>query len=165
MSKHSNSLCAGGTRARLICGSVVALLLAACAGHTQQKTDKAHEAAIYNVQLGVAYMNQGDLERAKEKLDRALAQDSNSADVHSARAQLFARLGEKDKADSEYRAALRLAPQDPRMVNNYAVYLCQNGRAGTRRQAETRARVAGTWDCAPPSAMRTRGSISCARCR
>lgn len=138
MSKHSNSRSAGGTRARLICGSVAALLLAACAGHTQQKTDKAHEAAIYNVQLGVAYMNQGDLERAKEKLDRALAQDSSSADVHSARAQLFARLGEKDKADSEYRAALRLAPQDPRMVNNYAVYLCQNGRAdeGVKRFLE-----------------------------
>ncbi|MBV9724471.1 MAG: type IV pilus biogenesis/stability protein PilW [Gammaproteobacteria bacterium] len=137
MSKHSNSLTAGGTRARLICGSVAALLLVACAGQAK-KTDKAHEAAIYNVQLGVAYMNQGDLERAKEKLDRALAQDSDSADVHSARAQLFARLGDKDKADSEYRAALRLAPHDPRMVNNYAVYLCQNGRAdeGVKRFLE-----------------------------
>jgi type IV pilus assembly protein PilF len=137
MSKHSNSLAAGGTRARLICGSVAALLLAACAAQAK-KTDKAHEAAIYNVQLGVAYMNQGDLERAKEKLDRALAQDSDSADVHSARAQLFARLGDKDKADSEYRAALRLAPQDPRMVNNYAVYLCQNGRTddGVKRFLE-----------------------------
>jgi len=138
MSKHSNLPLLAHVRAWPICGSVAALLLAACAGQTPKQTDKVHEAAIYNVQLGVAYMNQGDLERAKEKLERALAQDPNSADVHSARAALFARLGEKEKADSEYRAALRLAPQDPRMVNNYAVYLCQNGRAdeGVKRFLE-----------------------------
>ncbi|HWX68259.1 MAG TPA: type IV pilus biogenesis/stability protein PilW [Steroidobacteraceae bacterium] len=137
MSKHGNSLRGARARARLICGGAAALLLAACASHAK-KVDKAHEAAIYNVQLGLAYMSQGDLERAKEKLDRALSQDADSADVHSARAQLFARLGEKDKADSEYRAALRLAPQDPRMVNNYAVYLCQNGRSddGVKRFLE-----------------------------
>jgi type IV pilus assembly protein PilF len=137
MSKHSNSLPGARAGARLICGGVAALLLAACASH-KQKTEKAHEAAIYNVQLGLAYMSQGDLERAKEKLDRALSQDGDSADVHSARAQLFGRLGEKDKADSEYRAALRLDPHDPRMVNNYAVYLCQNGRSdeGVKRFLE-----------------------------
>jgi type IV pilus assembly protein PilF len=138
MSKHSNSLSCARAGAWLVCGAAAALLLAGCASHSPQKTDKAHEAAIYNVQLGVAYMNQGDLERAKDKLDRALNQDANSADVHSARAQLFARLNDKDKADSEYRAALRLAPEDPRMVNNYAVYLCQNGRSdeGVKRFLE-----------------------------
>jgi type IV pilus assembly protein PilF len=111
------------------CGGVLAvLLLIACGSNAKRQTDKAHEAAIYNVQLGLAYMNQGDLERAKDKLDRALTQDPDNADVHSARATLFARLNQKDKADEEFRAALRLAPHDPRMVNNYAVYLCQNGR-------------------------------------
>ena len=115
--------------AQLSCGGLVALLLlAGCGSNAKKRTDKPHEAAVYNVQLGVTYMNQGDLERAKDKLDRALGQDPNSADVHSARATLFARLGNKDKADAEFRSALRLAPHDPRMVNNYAVYLCQNGR-------------------------------------
>lgn len=127
MSKHIG--CFFGTRglAQPIRGGVLALLLTACAGNAQH-AQKTHDAAVYNVQLGLAYMNQGDLERAQDKLDRALNQDPNSADVHSARATLFARLGEKDKADAEFRAALRLAPKDPRMVNNYAVYLCQNGR-------------------------------------
>jgi len=110
------------------CGGVLALLLlVACSGNAKRQTEKAHDAAVYNVQLGLAYMNQGELERAKDKLDRALEQDPGSADVHSARATLFARLNQKDKADEEFRAALRLAPHDPRMVNNYAVYLCQNG--------------------------------------
>jgi type IV pilus assembly protein PilF len=105
MSKHSNPVLRALLRAWPLCGVAAALLLAACAGHTAKQADKSHEAAIYNVQLGVAYMNQGDLERAKEKLERAYSQDPNSADVRSARAALFARLGEKEKADSEYRAA------------------------------------------------------------
>ncbi|HVN44529.1 MAG TPA: type IV pilus biogenesis/stability protein PilW [Steroidobacteraceae bacterium] len=138
MSKHSNSAGRAPGHVQLISSAVAALLLAGCAGNSAQKAEKAHEAAVYNVQLGVAYMNQGDLERAKDKLDRALQQDPNSADVHSARAQLFARLGNKDKADAEYRAALRFAPNDPRMINNYAVYLCQNGRSeeGVKRFLE-----------------------------
>jgi type IV pilus assembly protein PilF len=110
------------------CGGVLALLLLVACSANAKKQEKAHDAAIYNVQLGLAYMKQGDLELAKDKLDRALTQDPGSADVHSARATLFARLNQKDKADEEFRAALRLAPHDPRMVNNYAVYLCQSGR-------------------------------------
>jgi type IV pilus assembly protein PilF len=117
------------TRLAQLCGAVMALLLlVACSSNAKRQTEKAHDAAIYNVQLGLAYMNQGELERAKDKLDRAVEQDPGNADVHSARATLFARLNQKDKADEEFRAALRLAPHDPRMVNNYAVYLCQNGR-------------------------------------
>jgi type IV pilus assembly protein PilF len=115
--------------ARLPACAVAVLLLAACSStsnqlHAQNKKD----AAAYNVQLGIAYMNQGDLERAKDKLDRALTQDPDNADVHSARAALFARLRNANKADEEFREALRLSPHDPRIINNYAVYLCQNGR-------------------------------------
>jgi type IV pilus assembly protein PilF len=129
MSKHI-ILSFGASRLAQFCGGMLAvLLLVACtSSNAKRQTAKAHDAAAYNVQLGLAYMNQGELERAKDKLDRALTQDPNSADVHSARATLFARLNQKDKADEEFRAALRLAPHDPRMVNNYAVYLCENGR-------------------------------------
>jgi type IV pilus assembly protein PilF len=111
----------------------LALLCAACAGsggnsfHTSH-TNNQKDAAAFNTQLGVDYMNQGDLARAKDKLDRALKENPGNADVHSARAQLFERMGEAKQADDEYRTALRLAPNDPRMENNYAVYLCQNAR-------------------------------------
>jgi type IV pilus assembly protein PilF len=90
------------------------------------------------VQLGIAYLNQGDLAIAKEKLDRALAENPENAEVHSARAMLFERLGDPTKADAEFRTALRLAPHDPEIVNNYAVYLCQSGRTndGVRRFEE-----------------------------
>jgi len=111
------------------------LLLAACA---TAHPNKIRDAAAYNVQLGIAYLHQGDIALAKDKLDRALAEAPNSADVHSARAMLFARMHDPDKADAEFRTSLRLAPHDPDVVNNYAVYLCQNGRTdeGVRRFEE-----------------------------
>jgi len=51
---------------------------------------------------------------------------------------LFERMHDLDKADGEFRTALRLAPQDPQVINNYAVYLCQNGRTdeGVKRFLE-----------------------------
>ena len=138
MSKQDNPT-SGRAWARLMACAVLATLLAGCvSSNAQKKAAKQREAATYNVQLGVAYMNQGDLARAKEKLDRAYSQDPNNADVRSALAMLYARMGEKDKADDEYRAALRLAPKDPSVINNYAVYLCQVGRTddGVKRFLE-----------------------------
>jgi type IV pilus assembly protein PilF len=119
---------------RLAAGAL--LLLAACA--TPEHPNKARDAAAYNVQLGIAYLHQGDIALAKDKLDRALAEDPGNADVHSARAMLFSRMRNPDKADAEFRTSLRLAPHDPQVVNNYAVYLCQNGRTeeGVRRFEE-----------------------------
>jgi type IV pilus assembly protein PilF len=124
--------------------TLTALLLAACATslnaqrNAEKKAAQSRDAAAYNVQLGIAYMNQGELARAKDKLDRAVTQDPENADVRSARAMLFQRMGDSAKADAEFRAALRLAPQDPKVVNNYAVYLCQNGRTdeGVKRFLE-----------------------------
>jgi len=105
-------------------------LLAGCASSSPSGTQfkDTHNAAIANTQLGSAYMHQGDLALAKEKLDKAVQQDPDNPEVHSVRAMLFERLGQTKEADSEYRTALRLAPNDPNVINNYAVYLCQNGR-------------------------------------
>lgn len=113
-------------------------LLAGCATNAaQDKRNK--DAASYNVQLGLAYLNQGDLQQAKDKLDRAVKQNPDSADVHSARAYLFEHLNDPAQADSEFRTALRIAPHDPQIINNYAVYLCQTGRTdeGVKRFLES----------------------------
>jgi type IV pilus assembly protein PilF len=106
-----------------------ALALAACSsGAPPLHSANEQEAAAANTQLGIQYLNQGDLNLAKTKLDRALQEDPGNANVHSARAMLFERMNLPAKADEEFRTALRLAPHDPDVINNYAVYLCQNGR-------------------------------------
>jgi len=111
---------------RIILAVCVALALGAC--NTTKTEQKTHDASNYNMQLGMAYLNQGDLGLAKEKLDRAMAENPRDPNVHSAMAMLQDRLGHPDKADAEFRAALSLGPRNPDVLNNYAVYLCRNGR-------------------------------------
>src|SRR3984885_10732855 len=104
----------GTLPARSMFVMVVALAvgLAGCAAHRRAEKKK-DDASDYNTQLGIAYLRQGDVPLAKEKLDRALKENPDSAKVHSARAMLFDRMGETKLADSEYQTALHLAPNDP----------------------------------------------------
>ena len=107
--------------------SAVALTLVACSS-TNKRAQKKSDASNFNMQLGMAYLNQGDLGLAKEKLDRAMAENPGDPNVHSAMAMLQDRLGHPDQADKEYKAALNLGPRSPEVLNNYAVYLCHSGR-------------------------------------
>jgi type IV pilus assembly protein PilF len=107
---------------------VAALAVAACTS-SRNSARKKSDASNYNMQLGMAYLNQGDLGVAKEKLDRAMAENPGDPKVHSAMAMLQDRLGHPDQADKEFRAALNLGPRNPDVLNNYAVYLCRTGRA------------------------------------
>lgn len=110
-----------------------ALLLAGCASAPQSpmKSDeptRSETAAQYNLQLGVAYLQQGNLALAKEKLERAQAQDARNPTLHGALALLNEKLGKPREADAYYRSALRLSPRNPDLTNNYAVFLCRTGK-------------------------------------
>ncbi|MGP8034952.1 MAG: type IV pilus biogenesis/stability protein PilW [Steroidobacteraceae bacterium] len=138
MSTYVNSMTP--SRATPALAVLATLILGACASNSSQPLHMSNqrEAAADNVQLGIQYLNEGELAVAKIKLDRALDEDPNNANVHSARAMMFERMHEPTKADAEFRTALHLAPHDPDVVNNYAVYLCQNGRTdeGVKRFLE-----------------------------
>jgi type IV pilus assembly protein PilF len=86
------------------------------------------DAARANVQLGVAYMQQGNLLLAKEKLERAEKQDPRNLELHTAMALLSERLGKNDDAARHYQAALRLDPQSAVLANTYAVFQCKAGK-------------------------------------
>ena len=133
-----------------------------------------------NMQLGIAYLQQGNLALAKEKLERALEQDpQQSRGAQRARRCCTSASATPKAPTSEYRTALRLAPNDPDIINNYAVYLCQNGRtdegvkrfeAGGRQSALPHALrpPTPTPACACARAKRddeARAAASRARCR
>jgi type IV pilus assembly protein PilF len=111
----------------------VTLLLVGCASGgssvnpTRAEPTRAETAAAYNLQLGVAYLQQGNLPLAKEKLERALQQNPRDATTHGAMALLNEKLGSLRDADRFYRSALRLSPRNPDLTNNYAVFLCRSG--------------------------------------
>ena len=86
-------------------------------------------AASANVQLGVGYLRQGNLAVAQQVLERAYAQNPKDPSVHTALGLLYERLAQPAKADDHYGRAVKLAPADPEVLNNYAVFLCRRGQA------------------------------------
>ena len=115
-------------RLGVVVASLVLLAVSGCAGERSKNEKRRDDASNYNTQLGIDYMNQGDIPLAKEKLDRALKENPDNAKVHTARAMLFDRMHLPSQAESEFQTALHLAPNDPDVSNNYAVYLCEIGK-------------------------------------
>src|SRR6266481_1774350 len=103
----------------LLVGAAV-LAIVACSSE-RNRAQKKSDASNYNMQLGMAYLNQGDLGLAKEKLDRAVIENPGDPNVHSAMAMLQDRLGHPDQADKEFKTALNIGPRSPDVLNNYAI--------------------------------------------
>jgi type IV pilus assembly protein PilF len=93
-----------------------------------KQEDPKVAAAKINIQLGTTYLQQGNYVRAREKLLRSLKQNPKDPDVHTSLGLLYDRTGDPKLADKHFREALRLAPDKPDLINNYAIYLCKNGR-------------------------------------
>jgi type IV pilus assembly protein PilF len=106
------------------------LLLGACVTTGDTGLAKSPAAAgAANLELGAAYLQQGNLPVAKEKLEKAATQSPKDPAIHGMLGLLYHRLGDDKLAEKEYRTALDLAPGDPEQLNNYAVFLCDVGRA------------------------------------
>lgn len=124
------------TVAVLAAAAALAGTLAGCATTAVGNTAvNGTEAARYNLALGVAYLRQGNLALAKTKLERAREQNPDDAQIRYTLALLYDRLGDDKDAQTEFRAAEHIAPKDPDVINNYAVYLCRKGQTdqGVRR--------------------------------
>lgn len=113
---------------RALIALLLVLPLAACVSNSQRPPTSAHEAADANMKLGVAYMQQGNLALAKDKLERAEKQNSRNPELQTSLAYLYERLSMPEKAEAHYEAALRLDPANSQTSNNYAVYLCNHGK-------------------------------------
>lgn len=112
-----------------------ALALTALAGCAQAPVtsnnapaqDPDRLAEVY-VQMGVEYMREGQNEIALNRLQKALQHDPGYPAAHTTLGILYARLGERDKAERHFREAVRLAPEDSAALNNYGQFLCARGR-------------------------------------
>lgn len=87
-------------------------------------------AAKFNLQLGMGYLEQGDVERAKGKFLKALKQSPKMPEVHYNMAHFYYLIDEYKLADSHFKKAIRFAKGSSKGVlgtarNNYGVFLCQ----------------------------------------
>lgn len=91
---------------------------------TRDQLDK--EAAQYNLQLGVGYLRQGELEMALAKLKKAVEQDPSLAEAYMAMGLLYEQADEPGEAGGYYRKATKLAPDNPDILNAHGVFLCKH---------------------------------------
>ena len=118
--------------------ALTALLLSACSSNTtlpagpgavsNANLNPTLQAASYNVELGMGYLQQGDVQRAKRKLLLALSQAPNWAPAEEAMGYFLLNTGETKQAEKYYLRAVNLDPKAGATQNNYAVYLCRIGR-------------------------------------
>lgn len=121
-----------------LCLLCISSLLVGCSSTVQ--SDETHnnlpksatinnpKAAEVNAQLGVSYLQQGQIERAKQKLLLATSQAPNSPVVWDSMAYYYASTGNVTKADELYRKAISLNPKKGDSLNNYGVFLCSQNK-------------------------------------
>ncbi|WP_122870437.1 type IV pilus biogenesis/stability protein PilW, partial [Pseudomonas viridiflava] len=92
---------------------------------TSQGREEARKAYV---QLGIGYLQQGQTERAKVPLKKALELDGSDAGANAALALVFQAEMEPKLADQYFRKALSASRNDTRIVNNYGSFLYEQKR-------------------------------------
>lgn len=126
--KRDNTAAAAGAAASMRAAMLPVLaawLLAGCATGDVAPGRSNSEAASVNLQLAVEYMKMDNLPVAREKMERALKQDPQSATVQSTAGVLYERLGDDALAEKHYALGARLGRKDPNVQNTYAGFLCR----------------------------------------
>lgn len=95
------------------------------------------KASVYNIQLGLAYLEQGNRQRAQQKLLTAMAQAPTSPTANEALAYYFEQVQETQQADTYYQRAISLSShaypreyheEQSAAFNNYGAFLCRQGQ-------------------------------------
>lgn len=104
------------------------------AGDSAMGTPDYHRAALTNVELGLGYLSQGQVARAKTKLTHALKLAPKISETHSAMAYFLEMVGEFKDAEREHKKAVSFSGQGA-VYNNYGAFLCRRGRLKEADQA------------------------------
>jgi len=104
-------------------------LLSGCAttNTLNDATSSPTNAAQFNAELGASYLQRGDLDQARLKLEKALEQDRRNALAHVSFARLQQEINEYDRAQTHFKRALVLQPDEASHSNHYGVFLCETG--------------------------------------
>jgi type IV pilus assembly protein PilF len=104
------------------------LNLTACSIFSGKKVPTtAPQAANTNVQLGLAYLQSGDVQRAKQKLLLAEQQAPASTESQAAMGYFLESTGNISQAEAYYRRAVTLNSRSGAAQNNYGTFLCRRG--------------------------------------
>ncbi len=105
------------------------LLAVGCATDSESRPspEALRKASEINTQIGIRYLQTGELQQAMRKLEKALKQDAENADAHMTLGVVYERLDETEQARANYRRAIELQPNNSSALNNYGRFLCEHG--------------------------------------
>ena len=104
--------------------AVICLITASCASEPEIVPRDANKASDLNAELGMHYMIKGQMETARHKLKKAVAQNPDNPTAHHYFAEFHRRTGKMEKAETHFKRALELSPNETSLLNNYGVFLC-----------------------------------------
>lgn len=117
--------------ATLLLSSFLMFSLSGCSTISQQEPEvnKQEEIATVNVRLGLAYLQQDHVDRAKTKLFTAIKADPKLALANGAMAYFYEKTGDSALAEKYYKNAIHYAKHGAGAErNNYGAYLCRDKR-------------------------------------
>lgn len=98
---------------------LASFILVAC-----NSTQYNSEAGKARLNLALAYLEQNELVKAKQNLDKSLEHDPSNYNTHLALAYYYQKINNFTLADKEYHKALTYSEQAPTVLNNYGTFLC-----------------------------------------
>ncbi len=93
------------------------LILGSCASNPDQKAKDSQEGDLH-YQMGVTYLNKGNVEMAFFELNKAVRLKPRDADVRFAIGTVYLYKGEPERAIDEFKEAIRLNPTHANAYNN-----------------------------------------------
>lgn len=94
---------------------------------TGNESDARNRARIHT-ELAAGYFELGNFGVALEEVRIAEQSDSSYPPIYNVAGLIYASLKDERRAEENFNRALRLAPADPDINNNYGMYLCQRSR-------------------------------------
>ena len=99
----------------LLLPALLLALLTGCAStpalDEEAQRQRLHQAAKTNVQLGIEYMREGDMEMSLNKFEKALELNANDVKALRNRARAYQKLGLEDKANADLELIKQLSIQ------------------------------------------------------
>ncbi|MFL6653356.1 MAG: type IV pilus biogenesis/stability protein PilW [Sulfurifustis sp.] len=105
------------------------VLTAGCASTAEREAEQAKREQLIetNIQLANGYLQRGQIEFARDKLERALSLDADDSQANNMMALLQWRLKDYDAAEHYFRRAVR-NELNAEAQNNFGAFLCDRGQ-------------------------------------
>ncbi|MCK5924560.1 MAG: type IV pilus biogenesis/stability protein PilW [Methylococcales bacterium] len=106
----------------------LSFFLIACVQVNPPRKISDKEQSDVHLKMGVRYLEMGQLEIAKNKLEKSVDFDSNNSEAHNALAVLYERIKRIKDAEYHYKKSVSNDGEKPQSRNNYGRFLCEQGR-------------------------------------